>query len=100
MFTHLWTVQPVAGRGSVADPGTGAEAVSGAAAAAAPAAAAASPEKCPMQDILETDQAVSKGYLGEEQIVCILLCTAGNQRGFCSLTVTSDFFLKAQTQSV
>lgn len=85
---------------SVADPGTGEEAASGAAAAAAPAAAAASPTKGPMQDNLKTHQAFPKGYLGEKQVVCILLCTAGNQRGFCSPTVTSDFALKAQTQSV
>lgn len=64
MFTHLWTVQPVAGMDSVADPGTGEEAVSDAAAAAAPAAAAVSPKKGTMQDNLKIDQAFSKDYLG------------------------------------
>lgn len=49
---------------SVADPGTGEEAVSDAAAAAAPAAAAVSPKKGTMQDNLKIDQAFSKGYLG------------------------------------
>lgn len=63
-FTHLWTVQPVAGMDSVVGPGTGEEVASGAAAAAAPAAAAVSPKKGPMQDHLRTDPAFSKGYLG------------------------------------
>lgn len=85
---------------SVVDPGTGEEAASDAAAAAAPAAAAVSPKKGPMQDNLKTNQAFSKGYLGYKQAVCIFLCIAGNQGGFCSPKVTSDFVLKAQTQSV
>lgn len=48
MFTHLWTVQPVAGTDSAADPDIGEVVESDAAAAAAPAAA--SPKKGPMQD--------------------------------------------------
>lgn len=92
MLTDLWTVQPAAGMDSVADPGTGEEAVSDAAAAAAPAAV--SPKKGPMKDNLKTDQAFSKGYHGYKQAVGIFLSTAGKQRGSCSPTVISDFVLK------